>query len=171
MIEHTALTLAVGVVAGLLAIRLKMPSGSILGPMIAVGALQILGLPLVTMGAEWRFAALMLVGTAVGTAFTRGAVALMLHTVRLSAIGVVLLIVAGLLGGLVLTRMTALPTMVAMLGMSPGGASEMAAIALDFQSDAGVVAALHMVRQVTVFLSFPLLFRVLIRSKRDDPPS
>ena len=48
----------------------------------------------------------------------------------------------------------------AFLGLSPGGASEMAAAALDFHADAGVVAALHMVRQISVFLTIPLVFKL-----------
>lgn len=155
------LTLVLGFAASWGATRLKVPSGSILGPMIVIGGLQLSEtLPLAPLGAEWRFIALCTIGAVVGTAFNRGAIALMVRSIRLAAIGVFLLIFAGLLGGLLLEQTTGMRLVTAFLGLSPGGASEMAAAALDFHADAGVVAALHMVRQISVFMTIPLVFRL-----------
>jgi uncharacterized protein len=161
MNHQVALTIALGLAASWAAVRIKVPSGSILGPMIVVGGLQLTeALPLTSLGAEWRFIALCLVGAVVGTAFNRGAIALMIRSVRLAAIGVVMVVAAGLVGGWVLEQVTELRLVTALLGLSPGGASEMAAAALDFQADAGVVAALHMVRQISVFMTIPLVFKL-----------
>jgi membrane AbrB-like protein len=155
------LTLALGFAASWGATRLKMPSGSILGPMIVVGGLQLSeALPLAPLGAELRFIALCTIGAVVGTAFNRGAIALMVRSIRLAAIGVFLLVFSGLLGGWLLEQATGMQLITAFLGLSPGGASEMAAAALDFHADAGVVAALHMVRQISVFMMIPLVFRL-----------
>ena len=161
MSPNVLLTLVLGFAASWGATKLKLPSGSILGPMIVVGGLQLTEtLPLATLGSELRFIALCLIGAVVGTAFNRGAIALMVRTVRLAALGVVLLVCTGLLGGWVLEQATGMRLITAMLGLSPGGASEMAAAALDFHADAGVVAALHMVRQISVFITIPLVFRI-----------
>jgi membrane AbrB-like protein len=164
------LTLALGFAASWGATKLKIPSGSILGPMIVVGGLQLSeALPMATLGAEWRFIALCTIGAVVGTAFNRGAIALMVRSIRLAAIGVFLLVFAGLLGGWVLEQVTDMRLITAFLGLSPGGASEMAAVALDFHADAGVVAALHMVRQISVFMTIPLVFKLTgLRSGKRD---
>jgi uncharacterized membrane protein AbrB (regulator of aidB expression) len=121
------LTLLLGFASSWGATKLKMPSGSILGPMIVVGGLQLSeALPLVPLGVEWRFIALCIIGT----------------DMRL---------------------------ITALLGLSPGGASEMAAAALDFHADAGVVAALHMVRQISVFMTIPLVFKLAgLRTVKKD---
>lgn len=170
MIE-VAFTLAVGLASAWLATRLKLPSGSILGPMLVVGGLQLTELfPTTRLGFEWRFVALALIGTVVGTTFTRAGVAFMVRTVRLASIGVLLLVLSGVLAALVLTRTTTVPLLTALLGLSPGGASEMAAMALDFHTDAGVVAALHMVRQISVFMSFPIIFKLLAPKKPAKGP-
>jgi len=165
------LTLVLGFAASWGATRLKMPSGSILGPMIVVGGLQLSeALPMAPLGAEWRFVALCTIGAVVGTAFNRGAIALMFRSIRLAAIGVFLLVFTGLLGGWALEQVTEMRLITAFLGLSPGGASEMAAAALDFHADAGVVAALHMVRQISVFMTIPLVFKLagLRTAKRDE---
>lgn len=171
MSPQILLTIVLGMAAAWGATRLKMPSGSILGPMIVIGGLQLTELlPLAPLSAEWRFIALASIGAVVGTAFTRGAISLMVSTVRLAAFGVVLLVLTGLFGGWVLERVSDMRLVTAFLGLSPGGASEMAAAALDFHADAGVVAALHMVRQISVFMTVPLVFKLagLGKNAKDD---
>src|SRR5215212_10426620 len=91
------LTIALGMVAAMIATRFKVPSGSILGPMVVIGGLQLSEIvPLAHMTSEWRFVALVVIGMVVGTAFTRAAVLLMVQTIRVAALGVLAVVLFGL---------------------------------------------------------------------------
>jgi uncharacterized membrane protein AbrB (regulator of aidB expression) len=76
------------------------------------------------------------------------------------------LIVMGLLLGQGLALVAPLDLITALLSSVPGGASTMPAIAHDLGGDMRLVAALHLTRQLVIFILVPSLLGTLLRGQR-----
>lgn len=92
------------------------------------------------------------------------------HEMVVSLVGTVLLLALTSGGALLLARLTGLNWETAILGMAPGGVTEMALTAQYLRQDVAMVTAAHVVR---IFLLMPLarpLIRLLDRHDRRCPP-
>jgi len=160
--------LCLGVCGGLLARRLKLPGGSLIGAVLASGGYSLIAgsHPLPT----WvRSAAMILVGISLGAALSREALwkarkALPLALVLLVAFSVLSLVLGVGLHRFAPSNMAIATTV---LGCMPGGASCTMAMATDFGADMNVVAALALVRQILIVSLLPVALQLLMRiSKR-----
>ena len=173
----TIATLGCGLIAGLLALRLNLPSGDLIGPILIVGGANLLGAGLGPLHNNLRQIAMLLIGTAVGSQMSRQSLRRLQKVLLPAATVVVTLIVVGLLLGWGLTQVTPLDLATALLSNVPGGASTMPAVAHDLGGDMRLVAALHLTRQLVVFLLLPSVLSHLLRnrhpqrtSRRSDRP-
>ena len=164
-LARLALTLALGFAGAQLAVWVKMPAGAVLGPMLLVGALNILGAPLLQLGAPYRYAAQILVGGMMAASITPATARAMLRLVGPAALGVILLITLGVLGGWGLHRLAGVPLASALFAGAPGGAADMALASADVGGDVELVAALHVVRQLAVVMILPVLLRFILRPR------
>jgi uncharacterized membrane protein AbrB (regulator of aidB expression) len=65
---------------------------------------------------------------------------------------------------------TGLPLAQALLAFAPGGLEAMITLAFVLDSDVPYVAALHMIRVVTLAIALPLLLRFVGSGRPDDRP-
>jgi membrane AbrB-like protein len=150
------------VVAGLLAQRVALPGGWLIGSLLValVAALSQPGHPKVPMGAFKTAQAV--IGILLASTFQPDVLPLIAaHALP------VLLVVAGTLSlslgvSLILTRVTTLDRNTAMLGTLPGGASGMIALSASLGADARFVALMHYTRLVLVVLTASLLARFVL---------
>jgi uncharacterized membrane protein AbrB (regulator of aidB expression) len=70
-------------------------------------------------------------------------------------------VAAGLVVGLLCSRLLGMDPLVALLGAAPGGISGMSLVGAEFGVGASV-AALHAVRLITVLLVLPITVRLLV---------
>ena len=82
-----------------------------------------------------------------------------------AAIAIATLIAIGLTLGWGLAQVTPLDLTTALLSSVPGGASTMPAIAHDLGADMRLVAALHLMRQLVIFVLVPSLLSYLLRGR------
>jgi len=124
-----AVLLGVGIAAGALANRFKVPAGEILAGMAVAAVLGPLWLDGAPIPASWRFFAQWIVGAGVGATITRSA----LRDFRPYALGgalmTVFLIVSGLLLGWALSLVTSVDLATAIMGSAPGSADNMIILA------------------------------------------
>lgn len=162
-----ALTLAAGGLGGWAAHALRLPGGAVLGSLIAAGALHIALPALVPVPDAVRITAQILVGTAVGTTLSRDPLRALLRVTASALPLLCLLLAMGVLGGFLFARVSDLSLVTTLFSTAPGGASDMAAAALEFDTDVALIAGFHMIRQIAVF---SLLTWIFTRWFGNSPP-
>ncbi|MCJ7737920.1 MAG: AbrB family transcriptional regulator [Anaerolineae bacterium] len=168
-ISRTALALAGAWLGGWIATRAGIPTGDLIGGMVAVAVANLAGANLGPLHPVLRQLAQLLIGIAVGAQVTVESLK-KLHRLALPAAAIIVSLVGfGLASGWVLHKATPLDLPTALLSAVPGGASTMPVIAQDLGGDATLVAALHLVRQIAIFILLPPVLGMLLRrSLRDE---
>lgn len=164
-----AVTLLVSAVVGLTAQRLRLPGGTIVWAIAAAAALHLSRDDLAPLPDALRVAAQILIGITVGVGVRRGPLTALRGIRWPLLLTMSLLLASSLAAGLLLAARTPLDLPTALLATGPGGASDMAMVAVHFEVDAALVAGLQVVRQLFVFGLVPLLFGLLPPSVPPEP--
>lgn len=157
------LILAAGAAGGWLFYRLRLPGGVILGAMVGGALAALAGL---TGGAglpgAFKACAQAVIGASAGAQFTRDTWGALGRVLR-PALGMIAFMVAtGLASGVFLHFAAGLDWITAMLATVPAGSAEMIGTAAALGADAGVVAAIQVLRVLTMNLVFPVLVPRLV---------
>jgi membrane AbrB-like protein len=159
----TLFVLMVGLISSLVAVRLDVPAGDLVAPIIVIGGANLLGAGLGPLHDGLMDVAMVLIGTAAGAQMTRESLR-RLRQIALPATAVVIvLITIGLSAGWSLSRIASLDLITGLMSGAPGGASTMPAVAYDMGGDMRLVAAVHIVRMVVAFACLPFLIRFLLK--------
>jgi membrane AbrB-like protein len=166
MVERIVTMLAIGAVGALLARRVKIPGGSLLGAMLATGAASLVLAEPQPLPEGLRWVALLLLGTYTGSSLDREVLGRIrgVLPVAMGTIAVLIAAAAGLGWMLYHNSPSDISLVTLMLGVMPGGASGLSAAAFDLHAEASLVASMHMVRQIMVFGALPVLLRWLAES-------
>lgn len=153
-------TVATGLVGGLLAGQTGLPAAGVTGSMLGVGACRIYGLNLERPPRSLYLAARTGLGILVGTTLKRDILA-GLGMVLLQAVCVTAVLIAlGLILGLLIWRITGWPLAGCLLSGAPAGLVLMAIVADGLGVDPVRVSLLHLVRVTTIVLAVPILLAV-----------
>jgi membrane AbrB-like protein len=164
------LLLAAGALGAFIFLRLRLPGGSFLGAMLASAAVGLLMTQPQTFPPILRSVGLVLLGIGAGSAIERQALQRLRRVLPVATLLVLLLIATSYAIGRIVLAVSgdaALPATV-ILGVMPGGASGMAAAAIDLGADLPIVASMHSLRLVIVFGLLPLMLRGIARAKEGD---
>lgn len=164
----TIVALTLGLLAGALALRFRVPTGDLVGPILVVGGINLLGGGLGPLATVFRQAAMLSIGISVGVQMSRRSLRRLRQVTLPAAVMVLALISAGLLLGWGLSRLTTLDLVSALLSGVPGGATTMSLIAHDVGGDMRLVAALHLMRQIVMLVLVPLTLGYLFRNRRQE---
>ncbi len=143
--------------------RLDVPAGPLIGAMLAGAAINLFGFEANPLPDWARFVAFAAIGWLLGQQFTRDTVVELRAAIVPVLVVVVSLLVAGALVAVVLHRI-GLDVPTAFLAASPGGISQMAALAADSGANAPLVVTAHLVRVISVILTAPFLVRILTKT-------
>jgi membrane AbrB-like protein len=158
----TGLVAAVG---GWLGVRLKLPAGAFLGPLLLGVPLTALDIPVGALPPGLLPLCMWVLGVRVGSQFDAAAV----HEMRRVALGALGAAVA-VVGGCVLLAWTwstlgGVDLLTTYFATSPGGADTVLAIALGTHASLSLVLAVQVGRLLLIFLIVPSLFRRLSGSR------
>lgn len=159
--------LALGLLAGLAARGLKIPGGDMIVGLLVAAIANITWLHLPDLPGSWKLFAQWVIGAGVGATVTRQALRDFKPYALAGSLMTTLLILAGLLSGWLLARLTALDLLTAIMGSSPGGADTMMILAGELGADARLVTAMHVSRLIVITLFTPLAIRVLGGRRRE----
>lgn len=159
----TIVVLAIGGLGGLLGSTLRIPGGSMLGAMGAVGALQLTAASPLTIGPQWGTLGQLLVGAVIGSTLDRRMIRSFGSVLVPGLLAVATTVVAGMLIGVTFAILGLVDPLVALFGLAPGGFAEMTAAAISLGASGPLVASMHLVRVVAVLVLLPLLLRPLAR--------
>ncbi|MGQ9555451.1 MAG: AbrB family transcriptional regulator [Anaerolineae bacterium] len=164
-----ALLLLLGLVAGAVAIRVRLPAGEMLAG-LALGALvgqHWLGMD--SLPAGWQFFAQWIIGAGVGARVTQKMLAEFRPFALAGSLMTVALLSAGLAVGLLMRALTGLDLATCVIGSAPGGAEQMVLLAGELGGDVRLVAAMHISRQVVLMVGLPFLLRTLTPAQSKQP--
>lgn len=164
-----AIVLAIGGTGAFLSVRYKLPGGAIMGSLLPVAAARLAFPDLLDLDDGLRVAAQILIGIAIGTSLRRDP----FRTLR-PFMGPLLLFIVALLGfstasAFALVHLTGLDLATTIFFTSPGGATDMAAAALQLEADAALVAGFHLVRQLAIFIILSTVFSRAFRRPGGPP--
>jgi uncharacterized protein len=162
-----ALTLLTALAGGTLAHVFRLPGGAILWALLPVAALRLLIDGFVPLPSGHRVAAQILIGIAIGSTLTRNPVLALRPLVVPVGLSLVVLLGIALMSGIIFAAVTDLPLLTTLFSTAPGGASDMAAAALQLGADVPLIAGFHLVRQVLIFVVLTTVFARLFRPSPD----
>jgi membrane AbrB-like protein len=159
-------TFAVAAAGAWLGIRLRLPAGTFLGPMLLGAAASLSGLLRLELPPLLLALSYAVVGWKIGLGFTRETVRVALRALPRILASILLLIGFCAALGLALSRVAQVDPVTAFLATSPGGMDSIAIIAASTRVDIPFVMALQMVRFLGVLLLGPALARWVAERQR-----
>lgn len=164
---HWVVTLGAAIGGGVLAERLRLPGGLLLGAMVGSAAVT-LGFGIELEAPFPATAALFVaVGVIIGTLVTRDRLHQLAPMAGPAVVSAAILIVAGVLVALLL-QWTGLAPPAAVLATSPGALVVLIAASAEYGRGETEVALFHVVRIVVVVATVPPLVRLLRRRPRGE---
>jgi membrane AbrB-like protein len=161
---------AVCVLLGLLLARaVRLPAGSLLGPMVVATALTATGASAgATVPAALQQVAFAVIGLQVGLSFTRASVRAVGRVLPAALSLVVIMTVATAGVGIPLLQRAGASLLDAYLATTPGGLYAVLATAADTGADTTLIASVQVLRLLVMLLVAPLLAALL--GRRGGPP-
>lgn len=160
-VEWLAL-LAAAAAAALALEWLAVPAPWLIGPIVVAVAASAGGLVELRVPRDAFTAAQCTIGMLIAATFTPPVVASIARSWAVIALVAVTTIVAAAAAGWVLARFSSIPAATAAWGSSPGGASAMTAMSIDYGADARIVAFMQYLRVTLVVLSASAVSRLLL---------
>ncbi len=152
-----------------IAVRLRIPTGRIVGPILLIAAIRIAGFEIQAPG-YFRHLFSLILGVFFGLRFSRSALRRLASAAVPSVLTVLWYIPVTVLFGAILTRISRLDVITAFLAVVPGGMAEMNLIAMGYGAELAPVAAFQIARLVGIVMTVPLLVhRVLVPRIRVAP--
>jgi hypothetical protein len=141
-----ALTLVAGAVGLVIARRLHLPAGQLLGPLVAAAALNLTGFGPVALPPELVIVAQVVVGASLGARFLGITGPMLRRAAGLGLVSVGAMLAMAALAALALTGATGKPVDVLMVSFAPGGVTEMSLVALSLGASPAIVTIHHLFR-------------------------
>jgi membrane AbrB-like protein len=159
------MTLLVGLIGGLIALRLKIPAGAMIGSMLAVAVFNILtgsayfpqNIKIVTQIAAGAF---------IGAGIKKKDVLDLKYMLKPAVLMVTLMITLDLFMGYLMHKASGIDLITALFAAAPAGVVDMSLISDDMGADSSKVAVLQLVRLMSVMIILPPLIKAL--SCKDD---
>lgn len=154
------ITLIVGIVGGIIALRFKVPAGAMVGSMMAVTVFSVItGHAFVPQNI--KILTQIAAGAFVGTGIKRKDVVDMRLIIKPAIFMVSSMIILDLFMGYIMFRVTGLDLVTALFSTAPAGIVDMTLISDDLGADTSKVAVLHLIRLVSVLIIFPSLMKFI----------
>ena len=158
---HVPLVLALSLVGVWVGLKLRLPAGQLMGPLLVVGALTVSGV-LQLHAPGWMVAvAQVVLGAGLGARVTGMTGGMFLRGMGLSVVSVTAMVSVGIGLALLVHLAGGLPTDVLVISFAPGGVVEMSLIALSLAADPALVTLHHLLR-----ILFTVGELTLVRRKR-----
>ena len=158
------LTLAIAVVGSVVARKIRMPAGGMLGAMITVAAFNLLTHKAV-FPEELRIFVQMCSGAMIGSRITKKDVVELKLIIVPTLILIVFMVIMNIVLGVSMHKVGNLNIATAMFASSPGGMSDMALLAEDMGANSSYVTLLQLIRLLTIYTFMPGIIKGFARKE------
>lgn len=171
-LRDVAILVACGVVGALAASRVKMPAGMMFGPMLASGAVHLLGWTASKPPGEMVAFAQVIIGSAIGCRFVGAVFREVARDLLYGFFAAIVLILVAVAFAQLGHWLSGLPTDDIALSYAPGGFAEMSLVGLALHADIAMVATHHLFRIFAIVFVGSYVYRRFIEPKlrRVGPP-
>ncbi len=160
--ERYFLVIGAGICGGIIAHKIHIPGGAVVGAMLLSGFVALLLPSGVKLPADIGVAVQIILGISLGLTFERAFLSLVIKVLLLAILSTLILLTVAIFMAYLASRMGLIDFGTALFGFSPGGMSGMAILAQTEGHNTPIVAFLHLVRIFTLFIIVPLLARLYI---------
>lgn len=155
---YLIITVAIGIIGGLLFQKLKFPAGAMVGAMVFTAifnvATNVAYLPL-----ETKVFTQMIAGAYIGHTITKKDVLALKNIIKPAFIMMLSMIILDMGMGFIMYKMSGVDIATALMSSAPGGMMDIALLSQDVGADSSKVALLQLIRLMTVMTCFPLLIK------------
>lgn len=159
--SHYVLLVVAGVVLGKLFDLLNVPSGCLLGGMVAAVGLSVINIE-PKLSRNIMFAIQVFSGTYIGAGIAYKDVIEMTQIILPVMSMLLVQIFITIILGFVMTRLSNVDICTALYSCAPGGLSDMVLIASESNADAAKITAFHVIRVLAVVIFYPIFIRVVL---------
>ncbi|MBN1957820.1 MAG: AbrB family transcriptional regulator [Desulfuromonadales bacterium] len=167
--ERILLIVLAGTFGGLLAGKMNLPGGPLVGAMLGTALTAVVIPGSFVIPDHLSTAIQIILGITLGMTFNRSSLELIPRILPLAILGTIALLLVSILLAYGAGRLGIIDTPTALFGLVPGGMSGMSLMAQAEGHRTDIVAMLHTIRIFTLFLIVPLLARVLQILLRQGP--
>lgn len=156
------LTLIIGFMGGMLAVKLKIPGGSLIGALLFSIIFNIVtnnGYFYKTCADILKF----ITGIYLGTRINRSVLLRLKSVWKASLVMLAGLLIMNMIVGSLLSKMCCLDIGTAIMASAPGGMTELSLYAVDIGADVSTVATLQVIRVLTNIGLIPVIIRFLVK--------
>lgn len=158
-LARLAVLITLGLVVGFVARRINMPAGDLLAPMLVAAAINPTYLGVTDFPEGLRLFSHWIIGTGVGVSVDRATLRNFRPFALAGALMTAFLISSGFALGWILSLITEIDLLTAVIGCAPGGATALIILASELGADAQLVAAMHVTRMIILMVLLPVLIR------------
>jgi len=173
VIVRLLLTIAVGMVGGYIALRLKVPAGALIGSMLTVAVMNV-ALGTAYMPMTWKFYTQVSTGAYLGAKISRADLQDIKVIVKPAVILAAVMLVFTTVVGILICQISDLTPATAMFGVAPAGITDMTLASMEFDSEPSIVALIQTVRIVFTICMMPPMIKLIERwsgTHPNPPPS
>jgi membrane AbrB-like protein len=153
-------TLIIGMIGGLFALKIKVPAGAMVGSMLSVALYNI-----ITGEAyfpqDLRVITQIATGAFIGAGITKKDVLDLKLMIKPAVLMVSTMIILDLFLGYIMFKITDIDLVTSLFACAPGGLVDMSIISTDLGADSSKVALLQMVRLMSVLIILPPIIRII----------
>ncbi len=159
-------TVAVGVIGGYAAVKLKIPVGAIIGAMVAVILLNVISGDKAVFYPQVKMIIQLTVGTLSGSKVGRAEFTQLRKIILPALIIYPAMLVVNLIFGTVIYKASALDVFTSFYCISPGSISDIAIISVELGADEAAVGLIHAVRVLVCSILLPPLFVAALKRRQ-----
>lgn len=149
--------ISIGGIGAVVALRIKVPSGALIGPIVFIGAYQIIFGNIMEKPYWLKLTAQLAVGMFLGTRFTREFLNDFKKLIKPIAVACLTLISGAVILGIILKNFTGWDYITSILATVPGGQAEMAMLSDSVGAQTEKVVLLQLLRnQLALLLMLPM---------------
>ena len=153
-----AILAAAGAAGLALGLRLKIPAGQVIGPIIASAVVHLTGLVAIQPPAIAGIIAQVVVGASLGARFAGASPRLLLRTSRLAILGVAWMLGLAIAMAALTHEVTGREPTLYVMSFAPAGVIEMSLIALTLGANPVFVTAHHVIRLFVTVMATPMIY-------------
>lgn len=163
------ITFLVGLIGALIALKLKVPAGAMIGSLFAVAIFSVFT-GKAYLPQNYKVIAQISTGAFIGARIKYNDIIELKKVLKPGIAMVILMGIINFVMGYFLYSFSNMDMTTALFCTAPGGLMDMTLIAYDFGADTSKVAVLQMIRMVSVICIIPILIKEVIKYyKRKDP--
>lgn len=157
------ITFLIALVGAIIAIKLKIPAGAMIGSLIFVSIFNVI-FDYAYFPKDLKTMTQMISGLFIGSKITKYELASLKKSIKPAIINTVLILIFCLAMGVLLSFLTDYSLATCTFATAPGSMVDMSIIGMDMGADTSVVSVLQLVRLITILCVFPTLFEKIIKA-------